>query len=171
MRTHVALVRPVRLLAALVALVLTAGAATVAACNVHEIGHAATATLLGWEVERVNLCLPSGGSVEYAHVGRWAGNLQGYAGGLLAAVFLAGIYLVVFARRERHLRGPAWWAAGLGLALPVGPQVVNGLLEGMVRPGEDYTVRYSSLLPWLVVLSLAATALVYMWRWPLWRSS
>lgn len=105
--------------------------ATVAACNVHELSHAAVATLLGWQVDRLNLCLPAGGSVEYAHVGAWFGNLQGYAGGLLAAALLVGVYFVVFARRERPLAGPKWWAAGLGMVLPVGPQVVNGLLEGM----------------------------------------
>lgn len=58
-------------------------------------------------------------------------------------------------RRWVQCRGPHWslclgvrpkgeavaWLgvgfAGLGLVLPAGPQVVNGVLEGAVRQGED----------------------------------
>lgn len=164
--------RPATLVTVVLALVLTAGAAAIASCNIHEVGHAMTASMLGWDVERIDLCLPSEGSVVYASVGTWAGNLQGYAGGLLAATFLVGVYLVVFARPVRPLLSPAWWAAGLGLILPVGPQVAVGILEGLVLPGEDYTVRHASLLPWLVTLSLVASATLYVWRWrEVWRTA
>ena len=121
--------------------------------------------MLGWEVERVNPCLPAGGSVEYAFVGDWAGNVQGYAGGLVAAATLIAIYVVVFARPGRPLVSPNWWAAGLGLVMPIGPQLTIGLLEGAVSPGEDYTIRYSTTIPTLVALSVALVVIAYVWRW------
>ncbi len=157
--------RPGSLLAAIAGFVITAPAATVFACNVHEIGHGAVATILGWEVERVDLCLPAGGRVVYGHVGTWAGNAQGFAGGLIAAACLAGVYLLAICHRARPLRGPGWWFAGLGLILPVGPQVVNGVLEGAVDPGEDYIQRYGSVVPPLVVFAILAGATWYAWRW------
>jgi hypothetical protein len=160
------------LLSAIAAFVITAPMATVIACNFHEIGHGAVATILGWEVERIDLCLPTGGRVVYAHVGTWAGNAQGYAGGLIAAAALVGVYLLAFHRKARPSRGPGWWFAGLGLVLPVGPQVVNGVLEGAVGQGEDYTQQYASLLPPLVVIAMAAGAIWYAWRWRVvWRSA
>lgn len=163
--------RPGLLLAAIAGFVITAPVATVVACNVHEIGHGAVATLLGWEVERVDLCLPTEGRVVYAHVGTWAGNLQGYAGGLIAAAFLVGVYLVAFRRKARPLRGPGWWFAGLGLILPVGPQLVNGVLEGAVGQGEDYTQKYGSLLPPLVAIAMLVGVGWYVWRWRVvWRT-
>jgi biotin transporter BioY len=137
-------------------------------CNVHELAHALVGSALGWEVERVNLCLAGGGSVQYSSVGLWAGNTQGYAGGFVAAAFLAGMYYLVFARSSRPLRGPAWWGAGLGVVLCIGPQIVLGFLEGTRGPGEDYTtliasapVRYGTIL----ILSMLAGAAVYVWRW------
>lgn len=162
--------RPGASLVALVVLVLVTAIATITACNVHEIAHAATATLLGWEVEQVHLCLPGSGSVEYSVVGNWAGNLQGYAGGLVAAVFLLVTYTVVIDKREKPLTSPNWWAAGLGMLLPVGPQIGIGLLEGLVRPGEDYTARYAGVIVPLVVMSMAVVMCVYVWRWrAVWR--
>ena len=110
--------------------------------------------------------------MEYSHVGVWAGNLQGYAGGFLAAAFLITIYLVVFVRESRPLRSPAWWGAGLGVVTPIGPQIVNGLLEGMAGPGEDYTVRFATLFPPLMVVALAVVVVGYVWRWRVvWRPS
>ena len=160
------------MIVAIAGLVITAPVATVFACNVHEVGHGAVATLLGWEVERIDLCLPTGGRVVYAQVGTWVGNAQGFAGGLIAAAFLVGFYLLGFARTARPLRGPGWWFAGLGLVLPVGPQVVNGVLEGAVGPGEDYTQRYASVLPPLVFFAMVAGAAWYAWRWRVvWKSS
>lgn len=164
--------RPGPFLAAIAGFVITAPVATVIACNVHEIGHGAVATLLGWEVERIDLCLPTGGRVVYAHVGTWAGNAQGYAGGLIAAAFLVGVYLLAFARTARPLRGPGWWFAGLGLVLPVGPQIANGVLEGAVGPGEDYTQLYALVLPPLVGVAMVAGATWYAWRWRVvWKRS
>ena len=157
--------RPGPLLVAITGFVVAAPVAMVMACNVHEVGHGAVATTLGWEVERIDLCLPTGGSVVYARVGTWAGNIQGYAGGFLAAVFLVGVYLLALHRDAKPLRGPGWWFAGLGLVLPVGPQLVNGILEGAVRPGEDYTQLHASALPPLVIAATVATAMIYVWRW------
>lgn len=157
--------RPGTALGVAVSFVFAVALATSAACNIHELAHAVTGTVLGWEVERVNLCLPAGGSVEYAFVGDWAGNLQGYAGGLVAAAVLVAIYVFVFARPERPLVSPNWWAAGLGLVVPVGPQLTMGLLEGAVSPGEDYTIRYSTAIPILVALSMVVVVIAYVWRW------
>lgn len=157
--------RPGSLLALVATFAVAAPAAFVAACNIHELGHVAVASLLGWEVERVTFCLPAGGSVEYSHVGVWAGNLQGYAGGFLAAAFLITVYLVVFVKESRPRQGPGWWGAGLGVVTPLGPQIVNGLVEGMVGPGEDYTVKFAALLPPLVVIALALVVLGYVWTW------
>lgn len=152
-------------LVAVASLVATTLVATVAACNVHEIGHAVVATMLGWEVDRIDLCLPAGGGVIYSHVGRWAGNLQGYAGGFIAAIALLVAYSFIFARRARPLAGIGWWFAGLGLVLPVGPQIAIGILEGAVQPGEDYTQKYAGMIPLLVVVGYVAAAFVYSRRW------
>lgn len=157
--------RPVIALGVIVSFSITLSIAIVASCNVHELGHAVVATLLGWEVDRISLCLPSGGGVEYAAIGTWAGNLQGYAGGFIAAAFLGAIYIVVFERPARPLGSPAWWAAGLGVVLPIGPQIVVGLVEGLAGPGQDYTVRYASVLPMLVFVALLLVAFTYVWRW------
>jgi hypothetical protein len=157
--------RPGALVAAIGGLVVTAPLATVAACNVHEVGHGTVATILGWQVERIELCLPAGGGVVYSHVGTWAGNAQGYAGGLLAAAFLIGVYVLLVARRRRPLDGPVWWFGGLGSILPVGPQIVNGVLEGAVRPGQDYTEVYASVMAPLVLMALVGAVVAYSWRW------
>ena len=160
--------RPVALFAAVAGFAVTAPAALVAGCNVHEIGHAVVGVSLGWEVERVNLCLPGDGSVEYARIGTSAGNLQGYAGGLIAAMVLLIVYFVFFALPRRPLRGPGWWAAALGVALWVGPQIILGILEGVAGPGRDYTdfIRDAPALylP-LIALSILAGAAAHVWRW------
>lgn len=161
--------RPGPALAAITGLVIAALSATVVSCNVHELGHAVVATLLGWEVERIDLCLPGRGAVVYARVGTWAGNAQGYAGGLAGASVLIGVYLLGFHRGERPLRGPGMWFAGLGMVLPIGAQVVVGGLEGAVGPGEDYIQRFASLLPPLVILVTAAVVVAYTRRWRLGR--
>ena len=161
--------RPGPALAAITGLVIAALSATVVSCNVHELGHAVVATLLGWEVERIDLCLPDGGAVMYARVGTWAGNAQGYAGGLAGASVLVAVYLLGFHRGDRPLRGPGMWFAGLGVVLPIGAQLVVGGLEGAVGPGEDYTRRFASLLPPLVVLATVAMVVAYSRRWRLGR--
>ena len=159
--------RPSTLLAAIVAFCLSAPAAIVVSCNVHEIGHALVATPLGWEVERINLCLPFGGSVEYARIGTWAGNLQGYAGGFIAAAFLTSFYAFALARPRRPLRGPTWWAAGLGIVIWVGPQMLIGILEGVAAPGHSYAddFRDAPALYGLVVVSVLSGALFHVWLW------
>jgi len=159
--------RPSTLLAAIVAFCLSAPAAIVVSCNVHEIGHALVATPLGWEVERINLCLPFGGSVEYARIGTWAGNLQGYAGGFIAAAFLMSFYAFALARPRRPLRGPTWWAAGLGIVIWVGPQMLIGILEGVAAPGHSYAddFRDAPALYGLVVVSVLSGALFHVWLW------
>lgn len=160
--------RPAALLAGLAGIAVSAPASLLASCNAHEIGHALVATALGWRVERVNLCVASGGSVDYASIGTWAGNAQGYAGGLIAAIFLAVVYLVVFAIPRTPLRGPGWWAAGFGPALWIGPQLVIGFLEGGASPGQDYAELLRENLA-LYVPIIAATmvigAAVHAWRW------
>ncbi len=161
--------RPRLALAAIAGLVIAAMLATVVSCNVHELGHAVVATLLGWEVERIDLCLPGGGAVVYARVGTWAGNAQGYAGGLAGAFFLVGVYLIAVSRTDRPLRGPGMWFAGLGLVLPIGGQLVVAGLEGAAGPGEDYTQRFASWLPPLVIIATLAVIAAYAWRWRLGR--
>jgi hypothetical protein len=142
--------------------------AQVSGCNVHELGHALVGSLVGWEVEMVNFCTPAGGSVVYSRVGNWAGNVQGYAGGLSAAWFLFAAYVLVFARRSLPRRSPVWWAAGLGTVVWIGPQFVIAVMEGTAGPGEDYTELFRER-PWvfvtLVILAGVVGAVVYIFRW------
>ncbi len=171
--TRVELKRPAVALAAAVALAVSVASSLVAGCNVHEIGHVIVATPLGWEVDRVNYCLPSGGGVQYASVGTWAGNAQGYAGGLTAAVVLAVVYAFVFLIPRTPLRSPVWWAAGVGPVIWVGPQVVIALFEGGAGPGEDYTETMNQGLALFVPLflgSVGAGLVVHVWLWRgVWR--
>lgn len=165
--------RPLTAIGALASFVGVGFISMLAACNVHELGHGVLATALGWKVERINLCLPGGGSVQYAHVGTWAGNAQGYAGGLAAAVFMFALYLAVFSRRKLPLRSPLWWAAGLATVVFIGPQLVSAVMEGIAGPGEDYTQRVGEspevFVPLLVVSALlVAGAYTQRW-WSVWR--
>lgn len=151
-------------------LVATTTVTVFAACNVHELGHAAVGTLLGWEVERVRLCLPAGGSVTYASVGTWAGGLQGWAGGLIAAAILVAVEWAAVWRPARPGRSPVWWAVGLGILLPVGPQLVIATLEGVAGPGEDYTAALAAgpvPVAATMVVVVGATVVLYVRRWPL----
>jgi hypothetical protein len=156
------------LLAVISAFAPTAVLAQIVSCNGHELGHALVATALGWEVERVNLCLPAGGSVDYAHIGTWAGNAQGYAGGAIGGAILALAYGATCERRRLPYRSPGWWAAGLGIVLWIGPQLLIAVLEGSAGRGDDYTDAFSEapalLLP-LVGSALAAGPAVFLWRW------
>lgn len=157
-----------RILFGLGGLAITAPVALVVSCNVHELSHALVGSALGWEVERVDLCLPGGGSVQYSSVGLWAGNAQGFAGGFAAAAVLVILYYLVFARSSQPLRSPVWWGSGLGVVLWIGPQILLGFLEGMNGPGEDYTALIGSapfLYGALIVLSVGACTAVYAWRW------
>jgi hypothetical protein len=159
---------PKTLITVLATFVATVFLAQVGGCNVHELGHALVGWLVGWEVEMVNLCTPAGGSVVYSRVGNWTGNLQGYAGGLLAALFLFGAYVLVFARHSLPRRSPVWWAAGLGTMVWIGPQLVIAVMEGTAGPGEDYTELFRErplVFVTLVVLAGAISAVVYVLRW------
>lgn len=109
-------------------------ASQLVACNVHELAHAVVATSLGWEVDTIQLCAPGSGSVTYAHVGTWAANLQGYAGGAIAAALLYLVYSRLIAKPSRPLRSPWWWAAGLGIVFWIGPQLVIAVMEGPPVP-------------------------------------
>ena len=165
--------RPLTAIGAMAAFVGAGSVSILASCNVHELGHGVVATALGWRVERVNLCLPGGGSVEYSHVGTWAGNAQGYAGGVAAALFLFALYAILFSRRKLPLRGPLWWAAGLATVFFIGPQLLIAMLEGVAGPGEDYTERITEspgvFMPLLVGSALLVAA-AYTWRWrSVWR--
>lgn len=137
------------------------------ACNTHELGHVAAALPLGWEVETVHWCLPSGGGVEYSYVGVWAGNLQGYAGGLVGAAVLSAIYVLFIAKQARPLRSPEWWLGGLGIVLWIGPQLVISFLEGGAGPNEDYVELFerSDAYVALVVISVLLVGAAYVWRW------
>jgi hypothetical protein len=140
----------------------------VVACNMHELGHAVAAIPLGWEVQRINWCAPGAGSVEYAHVGDWAWNLQGYSGGVVAALLLFGAYQRLFAKDARPLEKPWRWAAGLGVVLWIGPQLVIAVMEGSAGPNEDYTelfrTRGSVFVPLILVAALTGVGL-YIRRW------
>jgi hypothetical protein len=161
---------PITLLTFLATFVATVLLAQVSGCNVHELGHALVGTLVGWEVEVVNLCTPAGGSVVYSRVGNWTGNVQGYAGGLSAALFLFAAYVLVFARRSLPRRSPVWWAAGLGTVVFIGPQLVIAVMEGVAGQGEDYTELFRErplVFVTLVILAGAISSAVYVLRWRL----
>lgn len=152
----------------LAGLAISAPIALTVSCNVHELAHALVGSMFGWEVERVKVCLGGGGGVQYSSTGSWAGNAQGYAGGFVAAAFLAGLYYLLFERSRRPWRNPAWWGAGLGVVLWIGPQLFIGVLEGNSAPGEDYTaliesspIRYIAI----IALSVVTATAVYTWRW------
>jgi hypothetical protein len=140
-------------------------------CNVHELSHAAVATGLGWEVERVRPCLATGGGVTYSSIGSWAGNAQGYAGGLGAAVVLGlGYVLLLIWWRRLPVRDSATsallWGAALAAGIWILPQVYIGVVEGRAGPGEDYTDGFVDR-PWLhgAILLALVVAGVAMHRW------
>jgi len=167
--------RPLALVVAAAAM-LTSGAITIyASCSVHEISHALVGTAMGWEVDRVSLC-PGDAEVIYTHTtDTWYGRAEGFAGGFGAAVFIVAVYWLVFVRRDRPLRGPGWWAAGLGVLAGTGAQLVIGGVEGIagVR-GWDYTEMLDeNRVVWLPVVGamMLAFAGVHVWRWrEVWRS-
>jgi hypothetical protein len=159
---------PATLLAFLATFAATVFLAQVSGCNVHELGHALVGSLVGWEVEMVNFCAPAGGSVIYSRVGNWVGNVHGYAGGLSAALFLFGAYVLIFARRSLPRRSPVWWAAGLGTVVWIGPQLVIAVMEGTAGPGDDYTElfwEHPLVFVTLVILAGVVGAVVYFFRW------
>jgi hypothetical protein len=60
-----------------------------------------------------------------------------------------------------------WWAAGLGVIVWVGVQIVIGVLEGGADPGHDYTddFRDAPALLLLVAAVILAGAFVHVWLW------
>ncbi|QZY30344.1 hypothetical protein [Nocardioides coralli] len=160
--------RPLVALTALVAFALTLPLAVVGSCNVHELGHAAVGTALGWEVDRVVPCLPSGGEVRYLSSDAAGDAVEGWAGGLAGALALLVAYALV-CRGGRPLRSPVAWAAGLALSVPVGVQLVIAAVEGSAGLGEDYTDTIAAhtgvFVPVLLLGALTGpTAHVWWWR-------
>ncbi len=166
--------RPVGFLTAVAAFVVSVPLSYNASCQIHEIGHALVGSVLGWSVEQIHLCLPAGGAVEYAATpgGAWVNTVESFAGGVIAAGFLALVYLLVFSRPRTPLRGPGWWAAGFGPALAIGPQLVVAVVEG-TNPHRDYgAVLEANLALALAALTvtMAAGAAGHAWWWrSIWR--
>lgn len=141
--------------------------ATVAGCNAHEVGHAVVGTAFGWEVDRIVPCLPGGGEVRYRSSLPRGDTVERWSGGLAGAVVLVAAYAGLVARRSRPLRSPLVWAAGLGLAMPVGPQLVIAALEGTSRAGNYAETISGAPALWGGVLVLAAAVgpVWHAWRW------
>lgn len=159
--------RPLTAATAVAAFVLTLPLAVMGSCNVHELGHAAAGSAVGWEVDRVVPCLPTGGHVQY-RVSHAAGDaVESWAGGLVGALSLLLIYGLI-SRRGRPLRSPLWFACGLGLTVPIGIQLAIAGLEGTADLGVDYTdtiaARPGLFLPVLLLSALAGPAL-HTWWW------
>jgi hypothetical protein len=169
--------RPITLLVAAAALLVAGAVTMVASCNVHEISHALVGTAVGWDVDRVLLC-PGGATVEYARTTDvwYADPLESFAGGFGAALVLVAVYRLVFIRRDRPLRGPAWWAAGLVVLASTGAQLVIGIAEGVISGIQNR--NYSQVLDdnLIITLSVLGTAMfvfaaLHVWRWRvLWGS-
>lgn len=162
--------RPIGLLTALAAFTGSVLTSFNVSCQVHEIGHALVGTALGWTVDRIHPCLPAGGAVVYASTpgGPWVNIVESFAGGVIAAAFLGLVYWFVVFRPRAPLRGPAWWAAGFGPALLIGPQLVVGLVEGF-NPHRDYTAVLDANVGLAVasfsgVMLAGATAHLWLWR-------
>lgn len=161
--------RPATLVVSVLALVGAFFATQVVSCGVHEFSHAIVGTAGGWKVDRVVLC-PGDARVVYASsTDTWINYAESYAGGLVAAAFVLGVYWLVFARRDRPRRGPVWWAAGIGVLVVAPPQLIIGLLEGMVSTGgRSYSEVLNANPPlWLSVIgaSMLAVAALHVWHW------
>lgn len=159
---------PKTLATVFVVFVAVSVASQLAACNVHEVAHAVVATALGWKVDTIQLCAPGSGAVVFAHVGTWAANLQGYAGGAVAAALLYWVYSRLIAKPARPDTSPLWWAAGLGIVVWIGPQLVVGVMEGSAGPNEDYTDLFrsdASIFVPLVAVAAVSGPVLFFWRW------
>lgn len=151
----------------MVVFVLTLPLAVVGSCNVHELGHAAAGSAVGWEVDRVVPCLPTDGTVRYRSSTTSGDALESWAGGLAGVLSLLLAYGLI-SRRGRPLRSPLVWAAGLGLTVPMGIQLVIAALEGTAGPGVDYTDTIAAqphlFLPVLLLSAVAGPA-IHTWWW------
>lgn len=159
--------RPATAATTVVAFVLTLPLAVAGSCNVHELGHAVAGSAVGWEVDRVVPCLPSGGHVQYRSSSAAGDGVESWAGGLAGALGLLLIYGLI-SRRGRPMRSPVVWACGLGLAFPVGIQLAIAGLEGTADMGNDYTDTIAAqpgiFIPILLLSALAGPA-VHTWWW------
>ncbi len=96
----------------------------VGGCNIHELGHLITGRIAGVPVEGVIWCTPGNGRVVFSYQEpAWVG----YAGGLLAAAVLVGVYMKVIRPRLAGSNGRAAGVAVLGTALS---QLIVAFLEG-----------------------------------------
>lgn len=148
--------RPALALAVVVAFAATAPVATIVSCNAHEIGHALTGTLFGWEVDRISLCAPSGGEVRYRTSTRRGDVFESWAGGLTGASTLVLAYFLAIRRGLRPLHSPVIWSVGLGLVLPAGPQLVIALLEGTNRETAYTDIISERSTIWIPILLMSA---------------
>lgn len=99
-------------------------AAGVGGCNIHELGHLITGRIAGVPIDDVIWCTPGNGRIVFAYQEpAWVG----YAGGLLAATVLVGLYLTVIRPR---LAGLNWRAAGVAILGTALSQVIVAFLEG-----------------------------------------
>ena len=150
-----------------VAFVLTLPLAVAGSCNVHELGHAAAGSAVGWEVDRVVPCLPTDGTVVYRASNLAGDAVESWAGGLAGALSLLLVYGLI-SRRSRPLRSPVVWACGMALTVPIGIQLPIAGLEGTADFGDDYTETIAAqpglFQPALLLSALAGPAL-HTWWW------
>jgi hypothetical protein len=98
--------------------------AGVGGCNIHELGHLITGRIAGVPIEDVIWCTPGNGRIVFAYQEpAWVG----YAGGLLAAAVLIGLYSIIIRPRLASLNWRLAGVAVLGTALS---QVIVAVLEG-----------------------------------------
>ena len=140
-------------LAFLVALVISG----VGGCNIHELGHLITGVAVGVPVNDVIWCVPANGRIVFAYQ---EPALVGYAGGLLSALVLAGLYWSIIRPR---LGSFGLWMAGVAVMGTAISQLIVAILEG------SSPVRYAELqdsatgLAVVVVVPLVAVASIQFW--------
>lgn len=161
------LVSPVLAVTVLLTIAISVPIATVVSCNAHEVGHALTGTAFGWEVARIVPCAPTGGEVIYRTSTIHGDALESVSGGVAGAFVLVLVYVVALHRGSLPLRVPIAWAFGLGLVVPVGPQVVIAILEGATRESNYGDTISAGAGIWIPVLLISATIgpIVHVWRW------
>ncbi len=151
----------------LVAFALTLPLAVVGSCNVHELGHAVIGSAVGWEVDRVVPCLPSGGHVQYRASSAAGDAVESWTGGLAGALSLLLIYGLI-SGGGRPVRSLIAWACGLSLTFPMGIQLAIAGLEGTADVGDDYTDTIAAqpgiFVPLLLLCALAGPA-AHTWWW------
>jgi hypothetical protein len=113
-----------RVIAAVLSFLAALIASGVGGCNIHELGHLITGRIAGVPIEGVIWCTPGNGRVVFAYQEpAWVG----YAGGLLAAAVLVGVYMTVIRPR---LDDRNWRAAGVAVLGTALSQLIVALLEG-----------------------------------------